>query len=94
MLPVFLVALAVAAPVAVAYYLGRVEPWRRTVIARRASIVTRTGTTVSGYVVDRRGPLLVVKDAALHHDGATVPLDGDVVVERSNVDFVQILGEA
>lgn len=67
-------------------------PFRRFVVHRRVVINLLSGRAVEGVVVDQDGPLLVVKDARLHEPG-TEPsgVDGDVVVERSQVDFIQAL---
>lgn len=65
--------------------------WRRTVLRRRVLLTTRTGRTFAGVLWARRGPLLVLVDVTTNVDGRTVPVDGSVVVERTNVDFVQVL---
>jgi hypothetical protein len=72
--------------------------WRRTAARRRVVVNLRTGTTIRGVLWTQRGAVLVVKDADLLADtGTTLPaparLDGEVILERSNVDFVQVLPE-
>lgn len=66
--------------------------WRRILFARRVLIVRKSGGALSGVLVSRRGGFLVLKSAQIHEEGADpVPLDGDVVLDRTNVDFVQVL---
>lgn len=90
MLALLVVAAAILTVPAV--HLARSFAWRRTVVSRRVGITLRSGKMVSGHLVSERGDLLVVKNAHLHEpDVPAVPLDGDVVVEKSNVDFLQVL---
>jgi len=66
--------------------------YRRVALSRRVVVNTKTGTSLSGVLVEERGPILILKGAAMLTASANpVPVDGDVVVERSNVDFVQVL---
>lgn len=66
--------------------------WRRTVYARRVLVAKKSGGAISGVLVARRGDLLVLKNARLHEEQADpIPLDGDAIIERSNVDFIQRL---
>lgn len=67
--------------------------YRRLVVHRRVVVNLTTGRAVEGVLVRVAGPLLIVKDARLHQPG-TVPVtvDGDVVIERSRVDFIQAIG--
>lgn len=66
--------------------------YRRTVVRRRVLVNLVNGRAVEGVLFRQRGPLLVVKDARLHEPGAEpAAVDGEVVVERSRVDFIQAL---
>lgn len=68
--------------------------YRRTMIRRRVLVNVRTDKAFRGIMWAKRGPLLVLKDVELLEAGRPpVHIDGEVVVERSNVDFVQVLGE-
>lgn len=61
-------------------------------LRRRVLVNLKTGKAVSGVLWTRRRRLLVLKDATLYERrDAPVSIDGDVVIERSNVDFVQVL---
>ena len=66
--------------------------YRRIAVSRRVIVHTKTGTSLSGVLVAERGPILILKGAAMLSTSANpITVDGDVVVERSNVDFVQVL---
>lgn len=63
--------------------------YTRLVVSRRVMVNLTTGSAVEGVLWDERGPLIVLRDAQLHTDGGTSPLDGDVIVERDRIAFVQ-----
>jgi len=66
--------------------------WRRSALHRRVLVALRTEKTFRGVLYAQRGPLLILKDVELlEHGRDPVRLDGDVVIERPNVDFVQVL---
>lgn len=66
--------------------------YRRTAVRRRVVVNTKTEKSFSGVLVAKRGPILILKGAAMLSASAPpVTIDGDVVIERSNVDFVQVL---
>lgn len=67
--------------------------WRRTAVRKRVLVNLTTEKAFRGVLWARRGPLLVLRGAELLEAGrAPVPMDGEVVVERHRVDFVQVLG--
>lgn len=68
-------------------------PFRRFVVHRRVVVNLLSGRAIEGVVLSQDGPLLVVGDARLYEPG-TEPskVDGQVVIERSQVDFIQALG--
>lgn len=62
---------------------------------RRVLVNLKTGRAVRGVLWARRGPFLTLKSAELLEAGrAPVEVVGEVVIERANVDFVQVLPEA
>lgn len=64
--------------------------FRRTVVHRRVVVNLTDGTALEGVLFRQDGPLLVLKDTTLHLPGAApTHLDGDVVVERERVSFIQ-----
>lgn len=67
------------------------RPWG-LVKARRVVVNLRSGQAIEGLLVRQAGPLLFIAEARLH-EGAenAVPIDGQAVVERQTVDFIQIL---
>lgn len=90
--------LAVAAVAAAASLVKVLEPivgYRRTLIGRRVLVNLKTEKAFEGYLYARRGDLLLLKEVVLLEPRAEpVPIDGDVVLERSVVDFVQILNSS
>lgn len=68
--------------------------FRRLVISRSVVVNLQTGRAVSGVLVDQQGPLLLIKNATVLEPGAEpLKVDGDIVVERSQVDFIQALSQ-
>lgn len=69
--------------------------WRRTALRRRVLVNLRTDKAFSGIIWSKRGSLVVLRDAAILESGRPpVAMDGEVVIERSNIDFVQVLPPA
>ena len=69
-------------------------PWRRTAIRRRVIINLTTDKAFAGVLYAKRGQIFVLKDAKLLESGREpVKMDGEVVVESRNIDFVQVLPE-
>lgn len=65
--------------------------WRRTAVRRRV-VVNLTDKAFRGVLWAQRGPLLVLRDAELLEAGRDPQrVDGEVVVERSRVEFTQVL---
>lgn len=65
--------------------------WRRTAVRKRV-IVNLADKAFSGILWAKRGPLLVLRNAELLEAGrAPQPVDGEVIVERSKVEFTQVL---
>jgi hypothetical protein len=65
--------------------------WRRTAVRKRV-IVNLADKAFSGILWAKRGPLLVLRDAELLEAGRPAqPVDGEIVVERSKVEFTQVL---
>ncbi|MEU1506439.1 hypothetical protein [Kitasatospora sp. NPDC005748] len=65
--------------------------WRRTALRRRV-VVNLADKAFTGVLWAKRGPLLVLRDAALLEAGRDPQrVDGDVVIERTRVEFMQVL---
>lgn len=65
--------------------------WRRTAVRKRV-VVNLADRAFRGILWAQRGPLLVLRDAELLEAGRPAQtVDGEVVVERSRVEFTQVL---
>ncbi|MFD5656927.1 hypothetical protein [Streptomyces hirsutus] len=65
--------------------------WRRTAVRKRV-VINLADKAFSGILWAKRGPLLVLRDAELLEAGrAPQPVDGEVVIERTRVEFTQVL---
>ena len=86
------IALALLFPLgAVAGWWTVARPWR-LVKARRVVVNLRSGQAIEGLLVKQEGPLLFIAEARLHEGSENpVPIDGQAVLERPNIDFIQIL---
>lgn len=90
---VAVVAVAVVAVLAVAYLVGERVLDASTVVRRRVIVNMSDGRAFKAVLVSRRRRLLVLRDAEMYEGSADpVQLDGVVVVERSQVDFIQAPG--
>jgi len=59
---------------------------------RRVIVNTKTGKAFRGVLWRKRWGYLVLREAEmLKPRGETVRVDGEVVIERENVDFLQVL---
>jgi small nuclear ribonucleoprotein (snRNP)-like protein len=60
---------------------------------RRVVVNLRTGRAISGVVTKWRGPFYVLRDATVYEPegGDGVSADGEVLVDKSNVDYIQAL---
>lgn len=65
--------------------------WRRTAVRKRV-VVNLEDKAFAGILWAQRGPLLVLRDVELLEAGREAQrVDGEVVVERSRVEFTQVL---
>lgn len=67
-------------------------PYLRSAIRKEVIVNTTTDKAFKGILYAKRGPLLILRNASLLDHGQTTAMDGDVLVERRNVDFVQVVG--
>lgn len=62
-------------------------------IRRRVLVSLVDGKAFDGVLWARKGRLIVLRDARLIEPGAEpVPVDGDLLVDRDRIDFVQAAG--
>lgn len=62
-------------------------PTKQTVICN-----TKTGKTFRGILWRKSGPLLVLRNAEMLDGAAVLPMDGELIVQRDNLDFLQVMG--
>lgn len=62
-------------------------------VRRRALVQLTDGRALGGVLWAQRGPLLVLRGVRLHEPGCDpVSMDGEVVVERCHVLWIQLEG--
>lgn len=60
---------------------------------REIIVNTRTDKSFRGVLWRKRWGYLVLRNAEiLHERNETVAVDGEVVIDQANVDFIQVLG--
>lgn len=62
---------------------------RRLAVRRRVMVTTIPGAAFHGILWARRGPWLILRDVTVHSDGQAVPADGEVIIDRRVVLFIQ-----
>ncbi|WP_433660785.1 hypothetical protein ACQPW1_00400 [Nocardia sp. CA-128927] len=63
----------------------------RYVAHRRVVVNLLSGTAISGVITQTRGPLYVIRDATVHDGDQAAPADGELIVDKANVDYIQAL---
>ena len=63
----------------------------RDLVASRVIVNTKTEKAFRGILWSEQRELLVLRDAHLLEHEADTPVDGEVVIERTNIDFIQVL---
>ena len=77
----------------VAWHAVDVLASRRLAVRKHVLVSLRSDRAVTGVLWARRGRFLVLKSAEMHEPGANpVPLDGDLVLDRDQVEYVQVTG--
>lgn len=68
------------------------NPFHRVALLREVVVNLDDNTSIRGVLWQQRGPLLVLKNAVLLvPSGTPTPLDGEAIIERSRVVFIQAL---
>lgn len=81
---------ALAAALIVGAVGARWWPWR-SVTRRRVVVALQSGDAVQGVLLRRSGPLLVLSGASVQSPQGPIPVDGTMVVERSQVIWMQVV---
>jgi hypothetical protein len=67
--------------------------WSWRGLIRQRVVVNTAERAFAGILWAQRGPLLVLRDVEMHEPGAqSQTLDGEIIVERSRVEFIQVVG--
>lgn len=83
--------LVLAAAVLGAAWLHRVpESLLRSSVKRRCLVACKDGQTFSGVLWSADRGCLVLKQAAIVGDGGTASVDGEVLILRADVAFIQL----
>ncbi len=62
-------------------------------VLQQVSVATKTGRIFRGVLWARRGAYLVLRNAELiKAKGEVVAMAGDLAIDASNIDFMQVLG--
>jgi small nuclear ribonucleoprotein (snRNP)-like protein len=61
---------------------------------RQVLVSLFSGNAVSGVLVATPGPLMILRGCMVHDADASAPspADGEIVIEKANVDYIQIVG--
>lgn len=66
------------------------DAFKRFALLRRVIVNLDNGTSIEGVLYRQAGPLIVLKNAMyLEPTAQPVALDGDTIIERSRVLFIQ-----
>lgn len=68
--------------------------YKNVVLHRKIVVNLLNGKAIEGVLWQEARDLLVLKGAILHDPASNGPVavDGEVLVERSRIDFVQVVG--
>lgn len=65
----------------------------RTLTRKKVVVNLHSNRAFVGILWARRGPLLVLRNVTMHEPGApAASVDGEVVIERDQVEFIQVTG--
>lgn len=63
--------------------------WRRNVVRRRVIINLKSGLAFRGILWNQAGDLLVLRQAEILKEDRALQVDGEVIIERGEVEFIQ-----
>jgi small nuclear ribonucleoprotein (snRNP)-like protein len=65
--------------------------FRRTLTRKKVVVNLLSSRAFVGILWAQRGPLLVLRNVTMHEPGAApASVDGEVVIERDQVEFIQV----
>lgn len=60
---------------------------------RRVIVNLKTDKAIGGVLWRRTPTMVILKQARLLENGSEMPIDGEVFLDRSNIDFVQVVNQ-
>lgn len=67
--------------------------FRRTLERRNVIVNLTSSRAFVGVLWAKRGPLIVLRNVTMHDPGAApAAVDGEVVIERDRIEFIQVTG--
>ena len=68
------------------------NPYKRLTYAKRCLVNLKSGSAFRGYLIEATGSIILLKGATLIEPGTEpVEVSGEVLIEKSNVEFIQVL---
>lgn len=91
MLAAIIVLAAVVAALVAVVAVRQLRSWRM-LVRRRVLVVLADEHTISGVLYEQRGELLLLRNCTIYAGSTNGhPADGDVIVERSRVLWIQVV---
>lgn len=84
---ILIVALVIVSVVAVALLRGR-----RVRLVKRVVVVLDTERTIEGVLVARHRDRIELRDVSVRMNGALMPADGAMFIDRARIEWVQVVG--
>ncbi len=72
-------------------FVGANRLWWRRKTKRRVVVVLDDDRTIEGVLMRRTASQLILRDASLLAGGDRIPIDGEVLLERRRIEWVQVL---
>ena len=55
-------------------------------------LVATTGPTFRGILFNTKGDFIVLKNVELLEEDKIIQMDGEVIIDRNKIEFIQVLG--
>jgi small nuclear ribonucleoprotein (snRNP)-like protein len=67
--------------------------FHRTLLRKNVVVNLLSSRAFVGVLWAKRGPLIVLRNVVMHEAGAApAPVDGEIVIERDQIEFIQVTG--